>query len=294
MWHGISKLDRKVIFHYTFFIPEFKNAVLYYKTKVSPLPIIQAVERALLILDLFQDQQMELKITEISARMSLHKSTVHSLLKTLQLYQYIEQNPANGCYRLGMKLVERGQYVLSNLDLRNVAAPVLQQLTEQTGQTSNLVILEGKEGIYIDKVEGAQAVIRYSRIGRKIPLHCSAVGKVLLAFQPAPKMEQILQNYTYVPHTEFTIESEERLRMELKQVTSQKFAIDHQENELGVRCLAAPVYDVSSHIVASISLSTLVSRVSYDQMLEMVPFLQKACAEISQRLGFKSVQKSSG
>jgi IclR family KDG regulon transcriptional repressor len=253
---------------------------------VRSLPIIQAVERALLILDLFQDQQTELKITEISVRMSLHKSTVHSLLKTLQLHQYIEQNPANGCYRLGMKLVERGQYVLSHLDLRNVAAPVLQQLTEQTGQTSNLVILEGKEGIFIDKMEGAQAVIRYSRIGRKIPLHCSAVGKVLLAFQPAHKIELLLQNYNYVHHTEFTIDNEERLRKELKQVINQQYAIDNQENEVGVRCLAAPVYDVSGHIVAAVSISTLVSRVSHDQLLERVPILQKTCEEISRRLGF--------
>ncbi|MGG1600121.1 IclR family transcriptional regulator, partial [Paenibacillus naphthalenovorans] len=103
------------------------------------MPIIQSVERALRILDLFDEYHKELKITEISSRMDLHKSTVHSLLKTLQEYHYIEQNPDNGKYRLGMKLLERSSRLVQSLDIRQAANPFLQKLSKTTGQTAHLV-----------------------------------------------------------------------------------------------------------------------------------------------------------
>ncbi|NTZ18600.1 IclR family transcriptional regulator [Paenibacillus sp. JMULE4] len=173
------------------------------------MPIIQSVERALRILDLFDEYHKELKITEISSRMDLHKSTVHSLLKTLQEYHYIEQNPDNGKYRLGMKLLERSSRLVQSLDIRQAANPFLQKLSKTTGQTAHLVILDGKEGVYIDKVEGDKAVIRYSRIGRRIPLHCSAVGKALIAFKSPEQIRSILKGYEYQKHTEKTIRTED-------------------------------------------------------------------------------------
>src|SRR5690606_35998987 len=108
---------------------------------VRGLPIIQAVDRALRILDLFDEHHTELKITDISNRIGLHKSTVHSLLKTLQAHGYIEQNPENGKYKLGLKLVERGNLVLNSLDIRTIAKRHLLDLSHQTGLTVHLVIL---------------------------------------------------------------------------------------------------------------------------------------------------------
>src|SRR5690606_37107740 len=113
------------------------------------------------------------------------KSTVHSLLKTLQLHRYIEQDE-NGLYRLGMRLLEKGQLLLSGFDIREVAAAPMQSLCSDTGQTVHLVVRDEAHGVYIDKVEGKKAAIRYSRIGRRVPLHSSAVGKVLAAFLPEP------------------------------------------------------------------------------------------------------------
>lgn len=184
------------------------------------MPIIQSVERALRILDLFDEYHTELKITEISSRMELHKSTVHSLLKTLQEYRYIEQNMENGKYRLGMKLLERSGQLVQSFDIRSIAKSHLEALSEQTGQTVHLVILDGNEGVYIDKVEGTKAVIRYSRIGRRVPLHCSAVGKALIAFKPPEALQTILRGYVYKPHTDNTILNEEAFIQELKRVRS--------------------------------------------------------------------------
>ncbi|HWJ77379.1 MAG TPA: IclR family transcriptional regulator, partial [Niallia sp.] len=205
------------------------------------MPIIQSVDRALRILDLFDEHTTELKITDISDQMGLHKSTVHSILKTLQQRGYIYQNLENGKYGLGMKLFERGNYVIQSLDIRQLAQKYLMDLSAKTGQTTHLVILDGKEGTYVDKVEGPMAVILYSRIGKRIPLHCSAVGKALIAFKEKDELEKILSGYEYTGQTEFTITNESEFLQELEKVRSQGYAVDNQENEPGVRCIAAPI-----------------------------------------------------
>lgn len=250
------------------------------------MPIIQSVERALRILDLFDEYHKELKITEISSRMDLHKSTVHSLLKTLQEYHYIEQNPDNGKYRLGMKLLERSSRLVQSLDIRQAANPFLQKLSKTTGQTAHLVILDGKEGVYIDKVEGDKAVIRYSRIGRRIPLHCSAVGKALIAFKSPEQIRSILKGYEYQKHTEKTIRTEEAFLQELERVRKRGYATDDQENEPGVFCIAAAVRDHSGEVIAAISVSMLKARVTDEDKEEYVKLLLQTVGELSERMGY--------
>lgn len=250
------------------------------------MPIIQSVERALRILDLFDEHTTELKITDISQLMSLHKSTVHSLLKTLQEYGYIKQNTENGKYGLGMKLFERGNYVIQSLDIRHIAKKYLVDLSFKTGQTAHLVILDGKEGVYVDKVEGPMAVILYSRIGRRIPLHCSACGKALIAFMKENELQKILNDYDYFSQTENTITSEADFLKELEKVRNQGFAIDNQENEPGVRCIAVPIRNNENEIIAAISLSTLVARVDETQLGEFAAQLKQAGSELSEQMGF--------
>jgi IclR family KDG regulon transcriptional repressor len=259
---------------------------------VTGMPMIQAVERALRILDLFDEYDPELKITEVSARMGLHKSTVHSLLKTLQAYHYIEQNPENGKYRLGMKLVERGNFVIHSLDIRTVAKKHLFELSQQTGQTTHLVVLDGKEGVYIDKVEGPHAVIRYSRIGRRIPIHCSAVGKALTAYQSEPAIRSLLSGYTYIQQTPKTITSEQELLAELNRVKQCGYSIDNEENEPGVRCVAAPIFNHVGNAVAAVSMSTLISRIDDSELDRFIPLVIRTGQAISAELGYGTSIKS--
>ncbi|WP_134701302.1 IclR family transcriptional regulator [Ammoniphilus sp. YIM 78166] len=256
------------------------------------MPIIQAVERALKILDLFDEHEQELKITDISERMGLHKSTVHSLLKTLQVQGYIDQNPENGKYKLGMKLIERGNFVLQGLDIRHIAKKYLVDLSSKTGQTTHLVLLDGKEGVYIDKVEGPQAVILYSRIGRRIPVHCSAVGKALVAFSNQDEIHRILTNYDYVTQTDRTISSEEEFLEELSLVREAGHAMDTEENEPGVRCVAVPIFDYRGQAIAAISMSTLISRVHDEMLKEFIHMLKKAANDISVEMGYGIVTRS--
>jgi DNA-binding IclR family transcriptional regulator len=248
------------------------------------MPIIQSVERALKILDLFDASHQELKITEISRRLSLHKSTVHSLLKTLQAHQYIEQNK-NGAYRLGLKLLERSSQLVESLDISKLAKDYLASLSQQTGQTVHLVVRDRQEGVYIDKVEGNQAVIRYSRIGGRVPLHSSAAGKALVAFLPQEQISEVLQGYVYKVHTQHTLSSESAFRKELMQVRENGFAEDNQENEPGVYCMAVPIRNYSGGVVAAMSLSMLSTRVSKEDWKGYIDLLLQTGEALSSKLG---------
>jgi IclR family KDG regulon transcriptional repressor len=250
------------------------------------MPIIQSLDRALRILDLFDEHTTELKITHISERTGLHKSTAHSLLKTLQLHGYIDQDLESGKYRLGLKLFERGNYVIHSLDIRRLAKRYLLDLSVKTEQTTHLVILDGKEGVYVDKVESPMATILYSRIGRRIPLHCSAVGKALLAFRKQEEIQKILHGYTYTKQTEFTITNETDFLRELEKVRQQEYAIDSQENEPGVRCIAVPIRNHENQVIAAISISTLLARVNETQLQEFAVLLKRAGSELSEQMGY--------
>ncbi|VUC89407.1 transcriptional regulator KdgR [Raoultella terrigena] len=250
------------------------------------MPIIQSVERALTILDLFNDQAKELKITDISKQMGLSKSTLHSLLKTLQLHGYIDQNPENGKYRLGMKLVERGHFVVGSMDIRQKAKGWLTELSQHTGQTTHLGILDGREGVYIEKIEGRLAAIAYSRIGRRLPVHATAIGKVLIAWLSDAKRDPLLDGYHYTAFTPATITSREALLDVLAQTRARGYALDSEENEQGVRCVAVPVWNHESRVIAALSLSTLTSRVDDDELTRYRLQLEEAGRQLSKALGY--------
>lgn len=250
------------------------------------MPIIQSVERALQILDLFNEQATELKITDISKLMGLSKSTLHSLLKTLQLHGYIDQNPENGKYRLGMKLVERGHFVVGSIDIRQKAKGWLTELSRRTGQTTHLGILDGREGVYIEKIEGKLAAIAYSRIGRRLPVHATAIGKVLIAWLGEPELNALLEGYQYTTYTPSTLASREELMAALTLTREQGYALDSEENEQGVRCVAVPVWNHESRVIAALSLSTLTSRVDDAELANFREQLQQAGLQLSRALGY--------
>ncbi|MFC7392234.1 IclR family transcriptional regulator [Scopulibacillus cellulosilyticus] len=250
------------------------------------MPLIQAVERALNILDLFDEYSTELKITEISERLLLNKSTVHSLLKTLQKHGYIEQNAENGKYKLGMKLFERGNFVVHNLDIRSVAKKYLLELSKQTGHTLHLVILDGKEGVYIDKVEGSSGIVFYSRIGRRAPVHSTGVGKTLLAFRKEEELNVILDGYVFNKQTPKTITNKEEFLDELKKIKEKGYAIDNEENEPGICCVAVPVRNHTGEVVAAISISMPTPQLNAEEMKRIVPMMKEAGENISKEMGF--------
>ncbi|WP_181348105.1 IclR family transcriptional regulator [Thalassobacillus sp. CUG 92003] len=251
------------------------------------MAIIQSVERALKILDLFNEYETELKITEISNRMHLSKSTVHSLLKTLNEYGYIEKVSENGKYRLGMKLFERGNFVIYNLDIRSVAKKYLWELSRKTGHTLHLVILEEKEGVYIDKVEGSSGNVQYSRIGRRAPIHSSGVGKALIAFRDQEEINDILADYVFEKQTSNTLTNKQDFLEELRKIKERGYAIDREENEPGISCLAFPIYNHTGDVTAAFSLSMPTPQLNSEQFESLVPLMNETAQKISKEMGYQ-------
>jgi DNA-binding IclR family transcriptional regulator len=192
---------------------------------------------------------------------------------------------------LGLKFVEMGQTLLSQLDLRKVAEPILRDLAERTKETIHLVILDRNEIVYIDKVETDQnpsGLKMASRIGLRNPAHSSAVGKMILASFSEEELQVFFNEKSLVRRTENTITDPVLLREHLKTVRKQGYAVDDEENEKGIRCVAAPIYNEIGKTVAAISITAPAFRVTRKSIQETLKKdVMETASEISERLGFK-------
>ncbi|MBQ0139209.1 MAG: IclR family transcriptional regulator [Kurthia sp.] len=251
------------------------------------MTLIQSVARALQILELFDEATNSLSIKEISNQLDLNKSTVHALLKTLKQFGYIQQDAFNSEYSLGWKLFERGNLLVSQLDFKKVASRHLQTLNNRTNETIHLVTLLGQEALYIDKINGHNTLTIYSRIGKKAPLHSSAVGKILTAYLPENQFEAVFKAYEFTTPTANTISNIENYKKELSKVRQQGFAMDQEENELGIICMAMPIYDYSNKVVASVSVSTPKIIFTKQKKKKTLADLSRCVNDISHELGYK-------
>jgi IclR family KDG regulon transcriptional repressor len=247
---------------------------------------VQSITRALRVLDTLADSQGEIGIVGLSRRLALHSSTVHRLLATLASHGYVRQNPDTGRYTLGSKAIRLAEAYLGQLDLRRVARPFLERLTQDTGETANLVIQEGRAALYLDKVESPRSLRIFSHIGRRAPLHCTAVGKVLLANAPPAQVDRLLGEGPLERLTKRTITSIAQLRRELAAVRTQGYALDREECEEGGYCIAAPVQSATGETVAAVGVSSPSVRMPARRVQQLVPAVVRAGREISERLGF--------
>ncbi|GAB7386626.1 DNA-binding transcriptional repressor XynR [Bacillaceae bacterium] len=250
------------------------------------LNLINSVDRALRIIDLFDEHRPELKLTEISQALQLNKSTVHGLLRTLAHHGYITQNADNGRYRLGYKFLERGQIFLQSIDLRELVHPYLVKIADEYGESSHLAILDGDEAVYVDKAEGKQAIRMYSRVGKRAPIHCTALGKVLAAWQSPERLEQLADRQAYTPYTPNTITNKEEFLRELQKVRENGYALDNEEMELGLRGIAVPIFNHLNQVVAAVSVAGPVSRLDKERSIEIAKELKEKARKISQSISY--------
>lgn len=248
--------------------------------------LINSVDRALRIVDLFTEIKPEWRLTEISNELDLHKSTVHGLLRTLNYHGYITQDSETKKYKLGLRFLEKGTLVQNGLDLRRIANPFLREIALKYGETVHLALLEGNEAIYIDKIEGHSAIGMYSRVGKRAPLYCTAVGKVLAAEKSNDELKKLSDEQTYQIHTHNTISSREEFISAVKKAGEQGFALDNEELELGLLCIAVPIYNNKRHIVASMSISGPSSRIRNQDLDVVIENLKITANNISAKLGY--------
>ncbi|ARK22031.1 IclR family transcriptional regulator [Sporosarcina ureae] len=257
------------------------------------MSLVQSVVRAIKILEVFDEVNKELSIKEISAKLELNKSTVHALLKTLKEHGYITQNEQTADYSLGWKLYERGNLLLSQLSLKQVSSRHLYTLNRATNETVHLVKRLDQEAIYIDKINGNNTLVIYSRIGKKVPLHCSAVGKVLVAYLPKDSLTELLEGYEFIQATENSIQNHTDYMTELAQVKKQGYAVDDEENEYGIICFAMPIYDHKYDVVAAVSVSSPKSNFTKEKENNYLKLLKLCTDSISQELGANLTTKES-
>lgn len=246
---------------------------------------VQSVLRALRLIDTLGESRGEVGLADLSGRVKLHVSTVHRLLTTLVQHGYCRQNPETGRYALGAKLFHLAESYLGQMDLRQVARPHLERLCRETGETANLVVLDGREALYLDKAESPQNLRIFSRIGHRAPLYCTAVGKVLLAARTPPEASDLLGPGPLEPMTRRTITALPQLQQELAKVRAQGYALDLEECEEGARCVAAPIRVAAGEVVAAVGVSGPSIRMRPKRVRELTPLLVRTAAMISQQLG---------
>ena len=257
----------------------------------KPKNIVQSIERISLILDTLSVYPQGLGLGELAIKVNLTKGTTHRLLASLLYLGYVRQDIKTKQYNLGFKLVELGNRLLNQIDFRTEAHPFLVELAEQTKETVHLVILDRNEVLYIDKVEANEqptGLRMVSMLGSRIPAHCSAVGKVLLAALPPEKLDRLIKSQGLPMRTENTITEREKFYDHLQQVSKRGYALDKEENEIGIRCAGAPIFDQSGEVIAAISLSVPTIRVKMRELeTSLKDLVIETANKISSKLGYR-------
>lgn len=245
---------------------------------------VPAIVKAFDILS-YLAKRNEASFSEIYSELGLPKSTTSQILSTLLSLGCVRKIDYGPNFALGLVLFELGSLAASRLDLRSEAMAVLRTLVTNINETCNLGILDGVEGVYLAKLEGTQPVRLYSWEGKRLHLHCTAIGKVLLTWQEKTEQEKTLKNIELVAHTKNTITKLGSLIKELEIVRKRGWALDDQENEPHIRCVGAPVLSVDGHVMAAISISGLATRFDGEYLSKLVQEVQKAAFQLSERLG---------
>jgi len=244
--------------------------------------LVESVARALDVLETFRDSE-ELSLSEISRRVGLNKSRSFRLLHTLAERGYVEKIADGGRYRLGVKLFERAAHL--GRDLRRIAQPFMRQLHEQFNETVNLGVIHDGEVLYIDILESSQAFRMAARAGSRMPIFSTSLGKAIAAHLPESEVANLLSAQQMSKSTKRTAAENQALRNELQAVRRRGYALDNEENEPGVACLGAPIFDHTGRVLAAISVSGPVGRILGTQN-RIAGSLVSICKEISGKLGF--------
>ncbi len=231
-------------------------------------------------------EEQEVGITDLSQRVLMSKSTVYRFLQTMKSLGYVSQESDSEKYSLTLKLFELGAKSLPNADLVRIADIQMRELSKLTKETIHLGSFDEDSIIYIHKIDSMYSLRMYSRVGRRNPLHTTAIGKVLLAWMDKNDVREILERIEFIKITSNTVESKDKLISQLAAIHQQGYGEDNEEQEEGIRCIAVPVFDRFGFVIAGLSLSFPTIRFSEDKKDEYVDMLHKSARAISERIGY--------
>jgi len=249
---------------------------------------VKSLVKALNILEVLAEEDPPYTLTQLSRRLHLHVSTVHRLLVNLVRYGFVEEDTISGGYQLSYRVLRMGLRVLDRLDFRRAAQSLLRDLNLRTKETVHLAILQEARAISIEKFDSPQPVGLDARLGRVMPLHCTGVGKTLLAYQGEELLNQIAQSPGLTRMTAHTLTGLPQLRRELERIREQGYAIDQEEAVEGLRCVAGPVFNHLGQIVAAFSVAGPAMRLTPARVPEIAQMVRETSQNISYRLGYRS------
>jgi len=248
--------------------------------------INKSIERALQILELFNLEKPEWGVTEISKALNIYKSNVHNVLTTLAERGFVKKDPKTDKYKLGIKFFELGSVVIKNMDLRKIAHPYIEKLSKEFNETVHLGVLDKGRVVSIEGEESDKGLCSHIEIGRGTPLHCTAVGKAIMAYLSEDEVSLIVKEKGLEKFTENTITTKKDLENEFKKVREQGYAVDNMEHEEGVRCVAGPIRDYTGKVIASMSISGPAFRMNESNIREIAKKVKKYCDSISEEMGY--------
>jgi DNA-binding IclR family transcriptional regulator len=246
---------------------------------------VRAVERALQIMGCFDDEHPERGISEIAQAVNLHKATAYRIVTTLVNYGYLEWAADGQKYRLGLELTNLGFKVIHRMDLRHEALPHMKELVQEWDETCDLSIFDQGKVFYIEVLRGNHALTISAAVGQQLPAHCTASGKLFLAYLTEPELNAIFEQ-PLTKYTENTITSPEELRKQLDTFRNQGYAVDYEEYEVGICAMAAPIFNRGGKVIAAIGCPSPTSRMTSERIIEIAEAFKKAGQAISRRMGY--------
>ena len=250
----------------------------------------QSVAKALQIIEIMAAGNGPMRLQDISAKLNLPASTVLRFLGTLTQFSYVTQDPETLQYALTMKFCRLGHLVSSQIRLRDIVRPFLIRLTEEFKESASLAVEEEQNVLYIDCVDGPDHMLQtLQRIGRVAPLTSTGVGKILLLEYSEERLDELIKERGLEASTRNTITDKAALLRELRKIARQGYAIDNEECEVGVKCVAAPIRDYTGRIIAAISMSGPLTRMTQAKMSLMQEGISRAAIELTASLGYEAV-----
>jgi DNA-binding IclR family transcriptional regulator len=246
--------------------------------------LVPAIARAVDILEFLAHSRRGLSISEISRNLQIPKSSTYLALATLEKKGFLQRNAQSGKYSFGPKLVSLSRRVLEHLDLREVARPFMNALMIKTGSVVHLAVLERNEAVLIDRVEPAGQSAGADWVGRRLDINCTGVGKALAAFLSEEQFDTLITAKQFARHNDNTIVSIRDLKKELARVREQGFAVDDEEDEIGLRCIGVPILDAHQTPIAAISLAGTTEQIPFEKVHGLANVLTETARDISLRL----------
>ena len=247
---------------------------------------VQSIDRAVSILECFNEDKRELRLQEISDKLGLNKSTVHGIITTLKYHGFISQNEETQKYKLGIRFIEFGDVVLNSINIRSVAFPVVEEVCSKIDETVQVAMQDGANVVWILKSESTKSVKTSTKIGAMLPIHTTADGKVILCHQESDNIIKYLPK-KLSKFTKNTISKKGELLKRLEEIRNNGYAIDNEEYVEGVKCIAAPIFDYDGSVKFSISSTGPAFRMTDEKIKENLIIIKEAAKEISRRLGYK-------